>query len=462
MSKKERQKKKKEKKEKRPFSLIEKIYIILNVIFVIGLCSFYGYRMVIYHEREKQERKAAVSIFNEAIIANNDLVKTGTGLHRDKDGYYFKGDPDNNYVKFANRLYRIIRVNKDGSVKVISNELVGSFMNGTNEYHNGNVRKFLEKTDNKNSGIYYDTIPGIDKYLVKTTYTIDVIKDNKITNGTTDYSDYITTLQVNDYAKAGGMDSYLNISKYFYTTSINDQNKIITIDNSGSINPVDGATSTGVRAVFTFKKNLNYSGGVGTEEDPYVITQDIEKNYVDNYVRLGNNLWKVYYDKNDILKMALYGYIKDGSSFVKKPFTTYEKEFLINRYDNIGYYLNYSYYNNLDYSKYIISNNYYIGSVGIDNKHSFNSYFEDKIKVKVGMLGLFDYNNLYVLDDYYLINTTTNTTTKGIVDVYVYHNNGYVEETYSTTEKKIVPVISIKKSSIKTGEGSLDQPYGVG
>ena len=461
MSKKEKHIKKKNKKEKRPFSIAEKIFILLNVIFVIGLCSFYGYRMVIYHQKEKQERKAAVSIFNEAIIANNDLVKKGTGLHRDKDGYYFKGDPSNNYVKFANRLYRIIRVNKDGSVKVISNELVANFMNGENEYSKGNVRKFLEKTENKNSGIYYDTIPGIDKYLVKTTYTLDKVIESKITPGTTDYSDYITTLGVNDYAKAGGMDSFLNISKYFFTTSLNEQDKIIAIDNTGSITGVDKASSNGVRAVFTFKKNLNYSGGTGTEEKPYIITQDIEKNYVDNYVRLGDNLWKVYYDKDDTLKLALYGYIKNKNKFITKSFSTYEKEFLISRYDNIGYYLNYSYYNTLKYNKYNLSNNYYMGSVGKDNNYSYDSYFKKKINVKVSMLGLFDYNNLYVLDDYYLINTTTSMTTKGIVDAYVYHNNGYVEETYSTTKKKIVPVITIKKSILKTGEGTLDQPYGV-
>lgn len=461
MGKKEKLKKTKIKKEKRPFSLGEKIFIILNVIFVLGLCSFYGIRMYKYHEIEKTERKAAVSIFNEAIIANNDLVKKGTGLHRDKDGYYFKGDPSNNYVKFANRLYRIIRVNKDGSVKVISNELVANFMNGENTYNNGNIRKFLEKTDDKNSGVYYDTIPGIDKYLVKTTYTIDKIVDSKINPGTTDYSDYITTLGVNDYAKAGGMDSYLNISKYFFTTSVNDQDKIITIDNTGSITGVDKASSNGVRAVFTFKKNLNYSGGKGTEEDPYIITQDIAKNYVDNYVRLDDNLWKVYYDKDDTLKLALYGYLKGKNNFIEKQFSVYDKKYSTTRFDNIGYYLNTTYYNKLKYKNNIISNNYYIGSVGKDNNYSYESYYKNKTKVKVGMLGLFDYNNLYVLDDYYLINTTTSATTKGIVDVYVYHNNGYVEETYSTTKKKIVPVITIKKSIIKTGEGTLDKPYGV-
>lgn len=56
-------------------------------------------------------------------------TNTGSGLYRtsDDDGatYYFRGDVKNNYVSFANQLWRIIRINGDGSIRLIKSESIG-------------------------------------------------------------------------------------------------------------------------------------------------------------------------------------------------------------------------------------------------------------------------------------------------------------------------------------------------
>src|SRR5699024_11081860 len=36
-----------------------------------------------------------------------------------KDTYYFAGQVTNNYVKFANKYWRIVRINEDNSVRLI-------------------------------------------------------------------------------------------------------------------------------------------------------------------------------------------------------------------------------------------------------------------------------------------------------------------------------------------------------
>ena len=38
--------------------------------------------------------------------------------------YYFRGNPTNNYVKFADRIWRIVRVNEDGTIRLITQDSV--------------------------------------------------------------------------------------------------------------------------------------------------------------------------------------------------------------------------------------------------------------------------------------------------------------------------------------------------
>ena len=52
-------------------------------------------------------------------IIEDALVEKGVGLQEDKDTYIMKGEVDNNYVKFNDNLYRIIRINSDGTIKLM-------------------------------------------------------------------------------------------------------------------------------------------------------------------------------------------------------------------------------------------------------------------------------------------------------------------------------------------------------
>lgn len=47
------------------------------------------------------------------------LYQTSTNTEGGKKTYYFRGNPTNNYVKFAGFYWRIIRINEDGSVRLI-------------------------------------------------------------------------------------------------------------------------------------------------------------------------------------------------------------------------------------------------------------------------------------------------------------------------------------------------------
>lgn len=72
--------------------------------------------------------------------SNNSTDASGLYKTTDTDNgnptYYFRGNVNNNYVDFAGYVWRIIRVNEDGSIRVIMN--TGIDNNANNVYYNSN------------------------------------------------------------------------------------------------------------------------------------------------------------------------------------------------------------------------------------------------------------------------------------------------------------------------------------
>lgn len=451
-------KRKKKKKIKRPFKKGELIFNIISLILLISVGMYYEIRCYKAYDRQFNSTEMSVGTLSGIVINNNKLTTNGKGLYMDTDGFYFKGNVSNNYVKFGNRLFRIIKVFEDGSVKVISDDVNASFMNGEDDYLTGNVKVFLNKKDNNledkgYTGVYLDTIPYPEKFIKKTKYSIDKIVGNKIEDGEEVYKDYVTTLNVSDYVKAGGKNSYLNIDKYFYTIGSNETDKFLYIDEEGSVNGIVSTESYGVRSVITFKKGIHITGGNGNMNTPYVIRQDKNTNYVGSYVKLGNDMWKVFSDKNNQLKLVYNGYIKENNKFVLMEFSDESNVFNVLDYGSVSRYLNTDFYNSRSYAKLLLNEYQFIGELTYDNKYKYNNIFKNKVVSKVGLLNIFDYNNTSLLDDYYLVNSNDADT------LYVYHNNGSIEEASYTDARYLVPVITISKQAINRGTGSEDDPY---
>ncbi len=450
--------KKRKRKAKRPFKKGELIFNIISLILLIAVGCYYEVKCYKAYDRQFNSEDMAVGTLSGVIINNNKLTTNGKGLYMDTDGYYFKGNVADNYVKYGNRLFRVIRVYEDGSVKVISDDVNASFMNGEAEYLTGNVRTFLNKTENNidakdGSGVYYDTLPYPDKFIKKTKYRIDKIGNDKVEEGKDSYKDYVTSLGIDDYVKAGGKNSYLNINKYYYIIGTNDKDKLLYVDEEGTVNGATSTESYGVRSVITFKKNVHITKGNGDMNDPYVIKQEKNTNYVGGYVKLGNDMWKVFGDKNNKLRLVYNGYIKENNQFVLMEFSDESNVFNTLDYGSVSRYLNTDFYNTRTYYKLLYNQYNYIGKLTYQNKYKYKNIFTDKIATRVGLLNIFDYNNTSVLDDYYLVNSNDADT------LYVYHNNGSIEEASYSDARYLVPTIVISKQAINRGSGSEEDPY---
>ena len=54
------------------------------------------------------------------------LYYTSTNTEYNKVTYYFRGAVVNNYVSFAGFIWRIVRINEDGSVRLITQNSIGN------------------------------------------------------------------------------------------------------------------------------------------------------------------------------------------------------------------------------------------------------------------------------------------------------------------------------------------------
>ncbi len=446
----------KSKKKMFQFSKNEFIFNIVSLVVVIGIALYFGGRSFYYYGLQSVNTKGGVQTLDGIIVNNNSLVKDGDGLHRDSDGYFFKGNVTNNYVMIFNRLYRVLRVDNDGSVKLVSENTVASFMWGDDsKYKNSNVHNWLTKTNEEHSGIYLNTIPSSSKFLKKTVYSEDVLKDNKIKTGKSTYKDYVTTLSINDYINSGSSKGFLNNGKIFYLIGLDGDDENLFVDLDGTVQSCDSLDGYGVRAVITLKENSKIVSGDGSVGNPYVINQDGKSNRIDSYVKLGNDVWRVYNEDNGILKMYKNTYINNSYSDITLPYSKSGSLFDLKDKKSLAYFLNNTYLSTLTYSNYLVDNYYYVGEISNDTGYEYKNIYNNFVICKVGLLNIFDYNSNNELNDYFHMNTTSSV---GSIQ-YSTLANGLLEEADVTELKHIVPVISINSSYIKGGSGSLNDPY---
>ncbi len=159
--------------------------------------------------------------------------------------YYFRGQPTNNYIKFAGLDFRIIRINEDGSIRII---LANSFKN---RMFNSNTHSY-DKIYYTNSGLKSE----IDNWF--TTNITGEYVNKVVTNGT--FCETARTMSDDSYV-AGNVNL---IRKENYTPTFN-----CTIDeNNKGIVTASAGLITYDEVIFAggwYSKTINYYLNDGTD-----------------------------------------------------------------------------------------------------------------------------------------------------------------------------------------------------
>lgn len=440
---------KKTKRKKKIKLKYQTIFCTISIGFIIACILFYGGRFVyLYLDNNKKDstnpNTLATVIKNGNNNSSNFVNINGT--------YYFKNDASNNYVKYSNMIWRIVKVDKNNGITLISDDIITNLAYGKNkEYNNSYIYKWLNYNDNeKNTGILEHNLHDKDKYLEKIEVCID--KKDKISNSScqnTNNDGYIGILNIEDYVNTGADDSFVNNSQSFYLSGTNqdDENWFVTTDNK--ISSSDGEDILGIKPTIKLKNDITIVSGNGNENSPYVIEKD--NGLFGGFVYLEGDTWRIYNERDNTIDMILTTPLKNEQIYAN---TGYKYD--DNSYNSVAYYLNTTFLNNLTYKNIINETDFINGYYGSDNNYNYLDTFHDSsnIKTKVALPNIGD---IIFYGDNNDFMTMTGPSKNGNL-IYIL-NNKEIYSDQSKNKNKVIPVININKELLTKGTGSKEDPF---
>ena len=234
------------------------------------------------------------------ITDNEQRVFEGQGLYDLNGDLVYRGDDPNNYVRFSDKLYRIVKIT-NGEIVLILNGKIGYSVwdnrynidvessNGINDYTISIISKTM-------SDIYKDVklIKEEDKTLLAAynleigrRKSVDNYNDGSIEKSTLYNNQYIGLLPLYDYINAS-LDVNCNAAEdescvnYNYLNDFDEPWWLITgaylntyrayyVAYDGEIGGANCSSSNAVRPVIHLSSSAIYVGGKGTLEEPYLV-----------------------------------------------------------------------------------------------------------------------------------------------------------------------------------------------
>ena len=276
-------------------------------------------------------RKAGATSLKNEIMKNKIITAEPTlttssnnssdasGLYKSTDTntgnptYYFRGNVENNYVSFAGQIWRIVRINEDGTIRLITQNRINSTSYKFNSiinnytymyYSNSQAKTQLEswyqtnigsKSDlaqNVVSGDYYceqakvkessSILSGNATMTVYNKYTPD-FKCTTDSNGKGIVNASVGLLSYDEVVYAGGYPNQENNNYYlnnpdihWWTMSPNgfisefSYSSVWVITDKGKANYECVNMNNGFRVVLVLKSDT-MTTGTGTSSDPFVV-----------------------------------------------------------------------------------------------------------------------------------------------------------------------------------------------
>ncbi len=282
------------------------------------------YNVNVTRKGEGKELKS--EIMKNTVVTANPTLTTSSNNTSDASGlysstatntgnptYYFRGNVENNYVSFAGFTWRIVRINEDGTVRIIMQDGINgnasiAFNSNYNNYSymyytNSQAKAVLESWYQTNIGSKADLASNVatgnyyceqakSKYgdgatsgsATMTTYN-EYTPDFKCVtdgNGKGMVNSNVGLITYDEVIYAGGYYNTNNSNYYLYNSSINWWT-MSSAGFSGSGSNVWCATITGIigngyvntsgslRPVLNLKSSVQISSGDGTKDNPFVV-----------------------------------------------------------------------------------------------------------------------------------------------------------------------------------------------
>lgn len=418
--------------------LIQFIFCSISALFILGCCVFYGSRLIKYYRiyNPKPSNGSYVALLGNEITSKSEIVYEGSGLYISAGNYIYKGDVSNNYVKYNNMLWRIVRINKDGTIKIILDDHF-NILNWDNEnvnYLDSNVHRYLND--------YYLKLLNKDILAANSVCTDKFNNLSELSCDNKNSDSYVSLLSVSDFLNTiVDEKSYLVDSDEIIWLSDQSDEKVWHT-NGYNVSLSESSNYYSLKPTVILKATAKYYNGDGSLENPYIIEESTKKLMVGSYVKLGDDTWVVYNNENNIRLTT--------SEVIDKQYRfSYEStKYDISDEGSVGNYLNTTFLESLSYQDVLVEDSWYIGTYS----GSYKDVLKEEMKAKIGMLNLIDMKIDSEVVNYLLSTADTNGM--------IYNYGDVLKVGKPTIYRNIRPCISVSKNiKIESGSGTENDPY---
>ena len=270
-------------------------------------------------ELKSEIMKNTVVTANPTLTTSSNNTSDASGLYKStatntgEPTYYFRGNVENNYVSFAGFIWRIVRVNEDGTIRIvmqdgINNNATYAYNSNYNNYiymyySNSEVKTILNNWYQTNigskkdlassvaSGAYYceqakvkysdSWTSGNATMITYTSYTPD-FKCSSDGNGKGLVNTSVGLLTYDEVAYAGGYPQQTNSTYYLYNPTVRSWlmspsgvgssfAEGWSIYNSGFQGFNTIYVKNSLLPLINLKSNTQISDGDGSKENPFVV-----------------------------------------------------------------------------------------------------------------------------------------------------------------------------------------------
>lgn len=247
----------------------------------------------------------------DVLVKEENIVTADSGLYKidgEKPYYIYRGEYPDNFVSYAGNTWRIMRINEDGNIQLISNDhkvnspwddrfnVEKNGIDGVNEFEGTQACRLKDNI----IAMYND-----DEYISKNDKSLLVPQqlciekrslndfDNSGAKECAKKSEYmgLGSLYLSEFIQASLDANCLNagswacanynyLTKYtypFWTITANSDNTHQAYFVDTFANAATTSRGAFIRATALINGKINYKSGTGTESDPYVIEANVVK-----------------------------------------------------------------------------------------------------------------------------------------------------------------------------------------
>ena len=261
----------------------------------------------------------------------NGCTTAGDNNYSYMGGCYLKGNPTDNYIWYSGFLWRIMGINADGSVRLITEENVTVIPWGADDtalnYDGSHAKAWL-------NNYFYPRLKGnniiVEQTWCSETATGSSARTNCSNNLSTEKAK-VGLISLDEYNLAGAWSSYLVNQQAFWTLTPYNGSSAGVVNYLGEGVSFSVRDAYGLRAVINVNSNVTITGGNGTlgatwssNVCPYILNEDKsievtgklnEKATSGEYVLYAGKKYRVVdKDNNGNTKLILDGYYEENGS----------------------------------------------------------------------------------------------------------------------------------------------------